>query len=145
MVDKNVLNQYSDLVEEIKEVEEKIYNLEDLIDKIEKEGSVKDKVMGGEGGLQPFTIEGFPTQEYSKKKTLLYSRKTTLELLKEDLLVKTNEVEEFITNVDDSRMRRIIDMRVLKRMSWIKIAHKIGGGNTEDGIKKAYYRFLDQN
>ncbi|MDO4801650.1 MAG: hypothetical protein Q4A15_05755 [Prevotellaceae bacterium] len=145
MIDKSVLTQYTSLKKEIVEVEEKIRDLERQIWKIEEEGSVKDKVMGGEGGNHPYTIEGFPYPEYSRKKTLLYSRKTTLEILKDDLLEKTNEVEQFIATVKDSHIRRIIDMRVIKNMSWKTIANKIGGGNTEDSVKKAFYRFIDKN
>lgn len=39
---------------------------------------------------------------------------TTLQLLQDDLLEKTNDVEEFIASLDDSRMRRIINFRFWK-------------------------------
>ena len=55
-----------------------------------------------------------------------------------------NQVEEFISSVDDSMMRRIINLRFIEKMSWGKIANKIGGGNTEDSIKKAFYRFMEK-
>ena len=48
MVSKEILIQYSDLQEEIKEVRERIEKTERQIERIEKEGAVKDKVMGGE-------------------------------------------------------------------------------------------------
>ena len=78
MVTKEILIQYSDLQEEIKEVRQRIEKTEKQIERIEKEGAVCDKVMGGNGGLQSFKIKGFPYPEYSRKKTLLYSRKATL-------------------------------------------------------------------
>lgn len=78
MVTKEILIQYSDLQEEIKEVRDRIEKTENQIERIEREGAVCDKVMGGDGGLQPFKIEGFPYPEYSRKKTLLYARKATL-------------------------------------------------------------------
>lgn len=88
-------------------------------------------------------IEGIPFPEYSRKKTLLYARKATLQLLEDDLLEKTNEVEEFIASVDDSRMRRIINLRFLENKTWIQIAHIIGG-NTESSVKMAFQRFIEK-
>ena len=142
MVSKEILVQYADLKQEIVELREKIGKLEDQIDKIEKEGSVKDKVFGGDGGLQPFTIEGFPYPEYSRKKTLLYARKATLSELEMELLETLNEVEMFISSISDSHIRRIVNLRVVDGHSWIKVAQMMGGGNTEDGVRMAFERFL---
>lgn len=158
MVSREILIQYSDLQQECKEVREKIKRLETEIPKIEKRLQeiengelVKDKVMGGEGGIQSFNIEGVPTAEYERKRTALFSkklllnnRKSTLELLEFDLLEKTNEVEEFIANVNDSRMRRIINLRFIENLSWNKVADKIGGGNTEGSIKMAFQRYMQE-
>ena len=94
--------------------------------------------------MKPFTIEGFPYPEYGRKKTLLYTRKATLNGLEMELLETLNQVEEFIASVKDSRMRRIINLRFLENLSWNKVADRIGGGNTEDSIKKAFYRFMEE-
>lgn len=158
MVSKEILIQYSDLQEEIKEIRKKIEELkrkipkiEQRINEIEKQGTVRDTVRGGFGGWQTFSVEGFPSKEYNQKKTdllakklLLNSRKSTLELLEFDLLQKTNEIEEFITNIKDSRMRRIINLRFIENLSWNKVADRIGGNNTEDSIKKMFYRFIEK-
>lgn len=142
MVSKEVLIQYSDLRQECKEVREKIEKLEKQIDRIEKDGNVIDKVRGGEGGLQSFKIEGFPYPEYSRKKTLLYARKATLSELEMELLETLNRVEEFIASISDSHIRRIVNLRVIDGLSWNEVAMKIGG-NTEDSVKKAFYRFME--
>lgn len=144
MVSKEILVQYSDLQEEIKEIQERIAKTEEQITKIESEGSVIDSVRGGNGGFQHFKIEGFPYPEYSRKKTLLYARKATLTSLELELLETLNSVEEFIASVDDSRMRRIITLRFIENLSWNAVARRIGGGNTEDSIKKAFYRFMEK-
>ena len=144
MVTKEVLSQYSDLQEEVKEVRLKIERLEKDISKIEAGEMVIDSVSGGDGGKQHFKIEGIPIPEYSRKKTLLYARKATLQLLEDDLLEKTNEVEEFIASVDDSRIRRIINLRFLENQSWNKVADQIGGNNTEDSVRKAFDRFMKE-
>lgn len=144
MVSKDILSQYSDIQEEIKEVRKKIEKLETDIQKIESGETVIDTVSGGNGGIQHFKIEGVPYPEYGRKKTLLYARKATLQLLEDDLLEKTNEVEQFITSVDDSRMRRIINLRFLENKTWIQIAHIIGG-NSESSVKMAFQRFIEKN
>ncbi len=144
MVSKDILNQYADLQEEVKEVKDRIKKTEEQILHIEKEGTVIDKVMGGEGGLETFKIEGFPYPEYSKKRMLLYSRKATLAGLEMELLETLNQVEEFIAGVEDSRMRRIINLRFIEGLSWNMVADRIGGGNTEGSIKMAFQRFMEK-
>ena len=143
-VSKEILVQYTDLQKERKEVREKIKKLEKQIEAIENDGNVADKVRGGDGGLQSFKIEGFPYPEYSRKKTLLYMRKATLSELEMELIETLNEVEEFITTIKDSHMRRIISLRVVDGLSWNKVADRIGGGNTDDSVRKAFDRFMEK-
>lgn len=144
MISKEILIQYSDLQEEVKEVREKITKTEKQIAKIEIEGSVIDTVTGGCGGIQHFKIEGFPYPEYSRKKTLLYARKAILASLEMELLETLNQVEEFIASVKDSRMRRIITLRFIDNFTWNEVADKIGGGNTEGSIKMAFQRYMEK-
>lgn len=144
MVSKEILVQYADLRQEVLELREKILKLENQIEKIEQEGTVIDKVMGGDGGIQPFKIEGFPYPEYSRKKTLLYARKATLSELEMELLETLNDVETFISSITDSHMRRIVNLRVIEGLSWNKVADRMGG-NTEGSVKMAFQRFMEQN
>lgn len=141
MVTKQILNQYADLQQEYKEVRQKIEKLEKQIDQIEQDGNVVDKVTGGLGGWQSFRIEGFPYPEYSRKKTLLYTRKATLSELEMELLETLNQVEEFIASINDSHIRRIISLRVVDGLSWNDVAMHIGG-NTEDSVRMTYNRFM---
>lgn len=144
MISKEILTQYSDLQEEVKEVRNRIESTEKQIAKIEEEGNVIDTVSGGTGGIQHFKIEGFPYPEYSRKKSLLYVRKATLVNLELELIETLNQVEEFIAGVEDSRIRRIITLRFIENLSWNKVADRIGGGNTEDSVKKSFYRFMEK-
>lgn len=144
-VSKEILNQYTNLQKECKEIREKIDKLEKQIEKIEDEGAVIDKVRGGEGGLQSFRIEGFPYPEYSRKKTLLFARKAKLSDMELELLEKVNMVEEYISSLSDSHIRRIISLRVVEGLSWNKIAIKMGGNNTEDSVRMCYNRFIENN
>lgn len=159
MVTKEILNQYSNTKKEIDDLSKKIEVLEIKIPKLEKriaeiqEGhTVKDKVRGGNGGLQSFVIEGIPVTEYENKQTelqikkrLLERQKKLLETLELELIRQSNEVETFLQTINDSQTRRIIRLRVIDGLSWNEVADKIGGGNTEDGVRMCFDRFLKKN
>ena len=143
MVAKDILVQYVDLKEEIKELKGKIASLTKQIERMEEEGCVVDKVMGGEGGIQSYKIQGFPVPEYSKKRTLLFERKILLQQRETKLIYTENQIEEFVSSIEDSHIRRIFQFRILEGLSWNKVACMIGGGNTEDSVRKAFERFLN--
>lgn len=157
MAQREIVNQYFDLIEERIEVKNKILQLQRQIKEIEKrifemrEGEiVKDKVKGGLGGIQTFTIEGFPTKEYEmkmkelqKKKNLLENRQKMASELEIKIAEQIIEVEKFIASIKDSHTRRIVELRVVNGLSWKEVAEEIGGGNTENGVKKIYSRLFE--
>ncbi len=142
---KDILAQYCDLREEVKDLHRRINNLEKQIAKIEEEQCVKDTVKGGSGGIQHYVIEGFPYPEYSKKKTLLRIRQANLEASEMALLETLNQVEEFIQSITDSRMRRIIRYRIVDDMTWVKVAMNMGGNTTDESVRKEFDRFMSSN
>lgn len=142
MISKEILIQYSDLQEEVKEVRERIKMTERQIAKLEEDGKVIDTVSGGSGGIQHFKIEGFPYPEYSRKKTLLYTRKATLASLEMELLETLNQVEEFIASVDDSKMRRILTMRFIDNKNFEQIGKALGYDRTS--ISKKIDKFIEE-
>lgn len=155
---KDVLSQYVNMKQETIEIREKIARLEKSIARIEKnlimieqEGTVKDKVKGGEGGNRPYVIEGFPMVEYERNRTnlmmqklLLSQRKTTLEILEFDIMQKTGEIETFIASISDSAIRRIINLRFIEDKSWNEVADAMGGGNSEDSVRMMFTRFMEK-
>lgn len=157
-LDKRILTQYLSEKEEIIELRSKIDylsnkipKLENRIAEIEAGHTVKDKVRGGEGGLQSFVIEGVPYDEYNDrkaelefKKKILKQRQELLHTQEMDLILRTKEVEQFISGINDSFTRRIITLRVLNGLKWTEIAERMGGGNTESCVKMIYQRFLDK-
>ena len=142
MVTKQILIQYNDLQKEIREVRGRIANLEKYIERIEEDGNVADIVSGGDGGIQHFKIEGFPYPEYSKKKTLLLTRKSILVQLESELDEQINEVENFISTVSDSKMRRILTMRFIEDKSFEQIGIAIGYDRTS--ISKKIDKFMEE-
>lgn len=142
-MDKIILIQYCDLQEEIKGVRKRISELEKAIEVMEEKGySEIDMVKGGSGGIQHFKIEGFPYEKYSKRKTLLYARKSILETLEFDLLEMTNDVEEFIATVPDSKIRMILTMRFIDGLSFEQIGDRLNYDRTS--VSKKLDKFMSE-
>ena len=142
-MDKIILIQYCDLQEEIKGVRKRILELEKAIKVMEEKGySEIDTVKGGSGGIQHFKIEGFPYEKYSKRKTLLYARKSILETLEFDLLEMTNDVEEFIATVPDSKIRMILTMRFIDGLSFEQIGDRLNYDRTS--VSKKLDKFMSE-
>lgn len=52
-------------------------------------------------------------------------------------------LERYIATVPDSLTRMIMTYRFVNGLPWAQVAYSIGGGNTEDSVKKRVYRYLD--
>lgn len=106
-ISKEIMIQYSDMQEEIKQMRVDIQKTEDSIAKLIEEGTVCDKVTGGLGGIQGFKIEGLPVVEFEKRKRLLRKKVDRLTERENELLEMTESIETFIDNIPVSRDRRI--------------------------------------
>ena len=58
------------------------------------------------------------------------------------LMEQVAEVEQYIRTIEDSRMRRIIQYRVIDGLSWYEVADRIGGKATSESCRKYFERFL---
>ena len=150
-MDKEILIQYCDMKEEIKDLRRRIHKLEKQIDRIKTEGAVKDTVSGGMGGTQHFVVEGFPVPEYSRKMMLLRSRKTMLEEKEAELLELTNQVEEYITSIEKSELRIMFRLYYIDGLTWVQVAHRMNQmfpkrriAYTEDNCRKRNARFFEE-
>ena len=142
---KEALAQYCDTQQEIKDIKSRIETLERQIAVMEKQGyTQQDSVTGGEGGNRHYKIEGYPYPEYSRKTTLLICRRQQLNGRELKLLELTNEVEEYIGQIEDSRIRRMITYRFLDEMTWQQVAFAMRRKYTENGCKKMIERFFKE-
>ena len=141
-IDKKTLKQYLSLKQELIEIEKSIKKTEMEIERLIEDGSVAEVVTGGDGGKQRFKVEGFPESLWRKKVELLNKKKTIHETMKIKLLKTITEIEEFLTEIEDSLTRRIIRMRIIENMSWKDVAKNIGEGYTDESVKKIFHRFL---
>lgn len=124
-LEKSVLIQYCDMQAEIKELRRLIKMTEERLEKIEKEGAVSDVVSGGMGGMQHFTVEGFPVPEHAKVKQLLISRRQRLRMKEEELLELTNQIEEYIESIKKSEIRIMFRMYYIEGLTWNQVAHQM--------------------
>lgn len=150
-MDKNILIQYCDMKEEIKDLRRRIRELEKQIDRIKEEGAVKDTVSGGMGGTQHVVVEGFPVPEYNRKMMLLKARKAALVEKETELLELTNQVEEYIASIEKSELRIMFRLYYIDNLTWYQVAMRMNQmfpkrriKYTEDNCRMRHNRFLEQ-
>ena len=138
---KELLSQYCDIQQEIKEIMEEIDQLERQ-KTVVLQGVVKGSSPDFPYTPQTFRISGY--DEYTRDYIVgeIRRQQTILNERNQRLLQIQTEVEEWIDSIEDSRIRRIFSMRYLEGMSWQQIANQIGGGNTADTCRMAHNRFL---
>lgn len=71
--------------------------------------------------------------------------KELLDLNLKKCFYELNRLNRYIESIEDSQIRMIMTLRYVNGLSWRQIAFSIGGGNTEDGVKKIAYRYLKKN
>lgn len=150
-MDKEILVEYTDLQAEIKNLRRLIEVTEKKIKKIEEEGEVVDTVKGGMGGIQHFKVSGFPVPEHSKVNTLLKLRKRMLEVKEEELLELTNEAEEYIESIEESKTRNMFRLRYIEGLQWAQVAMQMNNlypkrkiAYTEESCRQYNKRYFDK-
>jgi len=64
---------------------------------------------------------------------------------KEEIHNAQDQAAMFIADIPDSLTRQIIYYRCVELMGWRRVAAQVGGDNTEESVKKIYYRFFEKN
>lgn len=146
--EKNILEQYTELQAEERNLVRRIQSLNAKLLNMEMDGyMVADSVACGRKGKKPLgtrKIQGFPMPEYERKRESLKTYKLQLELADMELLELLNQVEEYVEAIEDSRIRRIMRYRYIDQLSWVQVAHRMGGRHTADSCRMAHDRFLDR-
>ena len=134
-MEKEILNQYINLKAEIADLEELIQKTRQEIVQMEsREIQVSDSVKGTrkDGTYGSIRITGYPYRDCERRKTLLSRREKKLEQFNEHLLELTNQADDYINSLDDSRMRRILRYKYFEGMSWVQVARQMGVTCTAD-------------
>lgn len=141
-MDKNVMKQYLDLKKEISDIENRIAILNGQKDTI-----LKDSVKGSSKFFPyietNFKLEGIQINSPRKRKIKKYKKQ--LEDKKDELLDVLIQCEKYIEEIPSIRIRNIIRFRIINGMSWVQVAHKMGGNATEESVRKEYKRFFENN
>ncbi len=151
-LEKSVLIQCCDMQAEIKELRRLIKMTEERLKRIEEEGTVSDTVSGGMGGIQHFTVEGFPVPEHARVKQLLISRRERLKMKEAELLELTNQAEEYIESIEKSELRIMFRLYYIEGLTWTQVAYRMNDlfpkrkvAYTEENCRKRNFRFFEEN
>lgn len=140
-MDKNILSQYIDACELIRETEDEIKKLNR-----KKKTVIQTNVSGSNPDFpynpQHFKIQG-TTFNYADDSQLRYQKKILEERKSQTEQLKTN-VEEWLNTIPP-RMQRIIKYKVFEELTWQQVAGKMGRRATEESIKKEFQRFFKEN
>lgn len=139
-MDKNILSQYIDACELIKETEEEIKKLN------RKKKTVIQTNVSGSNPEFPYNPQHFKVQGITfsvrDDSQLRYQQKILEERRRQAEQLKTN-VEEWLNTIPP-RMQRIIKYKVFEELTWQQVARKIGRKATEEGIRKEFNRFFEK-
>lgn len=137
-MDKDILNDYMDACELIKETEDDIRKL-----KRKKKTIIQTNVKGSNPDFpyqaQHFKIQGtaFTYEDDSQlrfEEKILEERKANAEKLK-------LQVDQWMLTIP-MRMQRIIRYSIFEKKSWEEVARRLGGKATGESVRKEFERFM---
>lgn len=150
-MDKEILVQYSEVKEEIKDIRRRIEQIKKEIANLQ---IVSDSVKGTkkDGTYGNIKITGYPTPMYFKKKAALERNLFQLEEKEIELLDLTNQAEEFIENIPKSELRFMFRLYYIDDLTWVQVAHRMNQAfpkrkikYTEDSCRMRNSRFFEEN
>lgn len=135
-LNKDILRDYIDACELIKETEEDIRRLH-------KKETVYDKVRGSNPDF-PYQIQSFSVTgivETALDKSHLEKEEELLQQRIDGANQIKRKVEGWMNTIP-VRMQRIIRYRIFERLSWEEVAINMGRNSTENGVRKEFERFM---
>lgn len=141
-MEKEILNQYIDACELVRETEEDIRKLRERRQRIEQD-SVRGSMPEFPYAAKNFHVEGLPYSEIrtpgqlDREEKLLEERKVQAETAKQ-------QVEEWMQTIP-LRMQRIVRMKIFEQKTWEQVATRIGRRATGESVKKEFQRFFEKN
>lgn len=128
---KEVLEQYVDLLQEIKKLDKRIERLEKqsaIVSDVVQNGYKRHAVIKG--------IDLYRSNKLDELKRILEERKTMA-------IEQEVEIEKFIKNIHNSKTRQIFEYKYIDGLSWVQI-QLIMGYKHEDGPRKIHDRYLSK-
>ena len=150
-MDMNVLVQYCELMEEIKDLRMRIKKLDKFL---QNPPIVSDMVKGTrkDGTIGAIRITGIPEPEYRRKEKIRERYRKMLELKEEELLELTCQAEEYIEGVEKPELRIMFRLYFIDGLPWIKVAQRMNIAfpnkkipYTEDSCRMKKNRFFEKD
>lgn len=146
-MEKSKLEQYTELISEVEDMKRRIKSTEMKLQQLCQE-TVADSVTLGKHGKRPLgrkVIRGTPSPIIARKRAALREYKAMLEEKEAEATEMIVDVQRYIGEIDDSRVRRILQYRYIDRMTWLQVAMRMGKHNTADSCRMAVERFFKEN
>lgn len=142
-MDKHELEQLGHLNKEIEIIKKQIEDIE--LTKHISDNTISDSVVGS-SPVYPYTqhvikIQGIDTTGYYNR---LYKLKQRMEYKLNELMDKVEDINEYISTVDDSEMRQILSLRYINGLTWQQVAYHMGMAGDGSTERKKHDRFLQQ-
>ncbi len=132
---REILKQYNSIREEIKELRREIARLEKQEPKY-----ATDKVTGSDDQF-PYAKKHFTITGIVENKNLIRKKEILINRLEKCEEIKI-EIDRFITEIPDSKTRRIFKYRYIDEMEWLPISMRFGKYD-ESFARKIHERYLE--
>lgn len=149
-MDKEILVQYCEMMEEIKDLRGRIRKLEKFL---ENPPIVSDTVRGTrrDGTIGPIKVTGIPDPEYRRKKVIREKYQKMLEEKEAELLELTCQAEEYIESIEKAELRIMFRLYFIDGLSDAKVAERMNRifpkrkvRYTDENVKKRRQRFFEK-
>ena len=150
-MDKQILIEYADMKEEIKDLRRRIREDEKKLEKL-NHLVVVDSVTCGKKGKKPIRtvkIEGRPTMNISRMQKALTKKRNQMDVFEFELLELQIQAEEFIETMQKSELRTMFRFYFIDGLSYPKVAKRMNTVNpdrdiayTDENVKKRIQRFF---
>ncbi|MGL5436011.1 MAG: hypothetical protein ACRDBO_11510 [Lachnospiraceae bacterium] len=125
-MDKEILVQYCEMREEIKDLRKRIGKLDKFLSEPHQ---VSDMVKGTrrDGTIGSIKVTGYPVPEYYRKKAARERYQQLLEGKEAELLELACQAEEYIESIPKVELRIMFRLYYIDGMTWVQVAHRLNG------------------
>ena len=150
-LDKEVLIQYCEMKEEIKDIRRRIQKLDKFLSQSHQ---VSDTVKGTrrDGTIGSIKVTGYPVPEHYRKMAIRERYKDLLEKKETELLELTCQAEEYIESIPKSELRIMFRLYYIDGLPWWKVAQAMNRmlpkrrvKFTENSCRMRNNRFFEEN
>lgn len=120
------------------ELREKLVKAQEIL------ASLRDKAYPGAAKMTGMPRTPGVSDKVGSLAVEIADMETYITEMEAEIREKEAPVLQFIQSIDDVQLRMIFRLRFLRALSWGEVAFVVGGGNTEESVKKMCYRHLSE-